>query len=109
MLAKGSVLTWDFDIVKGSCEFQILRIDKIIQSDDLPSQSSPNALSALSPTGLITAAGVGGVQANTPLALDRNLVLGLDVFIEEKSIACSEGESIQAIIIYALFFLQNNP
>jgi hypothetical protein len=95
VVTKGSVLTWDFDVVKGSCEFQILRVDKLIHVDDLPAQSSPSALSALSPTGLISSAGVGAAHSNTPLAFDRNLVLGLDVFIEEKLVTCCEGESIQ--------------
>lgn len=95
MVDKGSVLTWDFDVTKGACEFIILRTPKVVQPEEVK-QYSPGlatGLSALSPTGFMAAA--TGAHQNNPVAFDRSMELGVDVFIEEKAILCQEGDSVQ--------------
>lgn len=94
--SHGGVLTWDFDVVKGQCEFVLLRTNKIINPQDLPQTSPASALSALSPTGLLAAAGAGHQpSANNPVLFDKSLTLGVDLFIAEKAQYFAEGDSIQ--------------
>ncbi|CDW51999.1 PRELI and CRAL TRIO domain containing protein [Trichuris trichiura] len=70
----GSVLTWDFDVIKGACSFCILFTERIIITD----ASNPSS------------AGSGGHS----LLADRTLTLGVDLIVLSNE-HCDEGDSVQ--------------
>ncbi len=83
------MLTWDFDVVKGSCECCLFRTRRLIEPASLPPQPSP-PLGALSPGALVAAVG-----SPHDVAFDRSLQLGQDLFIEAKALLCHEADSVQ--------------
>ena len=90
--SSGCVLTWDFDVVKGNCEFLLYRADAIIQPETLAPPPSP-PLGVLSPGALVAA--IGDAHAHSPVAFNRSLKLGLDLFLDAKPMRAAEGDSVQ--------------
>ncbi|VDP20324.1 unnamed protein product [Soboliphyme baturini] len=84
------VITWDFDVVKSTCLFNVYFTPRIVQPESV--QNPPSALSTLSPSGFMATSGIGG---NRPALFDRNAELGIDLFLEEKCQSCEEGSSVQ--------------
>ncbi|KAI8487356.1 hypothetical protein Bbelb_348250 [Branchiostoma belcheri] len=72
---KDSVLTWDFDVLKGDVVFTVLRSRRPLTVPKDP----PGA--------------VGG-PLNVQL-LDKSMTVGVDVSVVETPLVCHEGESIQ--------------
>ncbi|KHN86630.1 CRAL-TRIO domain-containing protein T23G5.2 [Toxocara canis] len=88
---KGCVLTWDFDVLKGECEFVLYYTEKTV--DSCPTPHSP---SLLSPVERVTAAigSAPSVPISTILC-DSKLTLGIDLSMEEKPVQFTEGDSMQ--------------
>ncbi|KAI1725704.1 PRELI-like family domain-containing protein [Ditylenchus destructor] len=88
----GSVLTWDFDIIKGECEFIVYHTSKDIKSH--PAPSSPNAVERV--TAAIASA---SLLSSTPppfaIASHPELTLGDDLSMQERPVAFAEGDSMQ--------------
>ncbi|KRX61899.1 SEC14-like protein 1, partial [Trichinella sp. T9] len=82
----GSVLTWDFDVVKGSCNFQLYYTTKLFPVEGPSSCSVSTGFSSLSPS--------SSTGSSHPLLVDRNLILGVDVFIQAND-SCDDGDSVQ--------------
>ncbi|XP_003369985.1 protein real-time [Trichinella spiralis] len=82
----GSVLTWDFDVVKGSCNFQLYYTTKLFPVEGPSSCSVSAGFSSLSPS--------SSTGSSHPLLVDRNLILGVDVFIQASD-SCDDGDSVQ--------------
>lgn len=86
----GSVLTWDFDVLKGECEFLIYHTNKKLR------QTTPQSPS-LNPVERVTAA-IGAVTTSSnayTVALDPELKLNQDLTIQERPVLFSEGDSMQ--------------
>jgi hypothetical protein len=99
--SKGCVLTWDFDVIKGHCEFQLLRCPRIINPDT--AHSPAQSPSALGPVDKVAAAIAGpSPNSQTPVAFDKTLQLGIDLTIEEKPVCFTEGDSMQ---VCSFFFV----
>ncbi|MFH4976530.1 hypothetical protein AB6A40_003239 [Gnathostoma spinigerum] len=82
----GCVLTWDFDLLKGDCEFVVYYTERPIEI-----QSTP-----LSPVERMTAViGSSTPTAFSALVSDPKLTLGIDLRIEEKPVQFTEGDSMQ--------------
>ncbi|XP_059157139.1 SEC14-like protein 1 [Physella acuta] len=74
---KGSVVTWDFDILKGDVTFTVFLCRKAIS----PQPHHHNAG---------TSGNIGSVQF-----LDKNMVVGRDISIVEPPNICRDGDSVQ--------------
>jgi len=86
----GCVLTWDFDVVKGECEFLVYHTDKKLKN---PVPQSPT----LNPVERVTAA-IGAVaisQHPFTVALDPDLRLDQGLSVQEHPVTFSEGDSMQ--------------
>ncbi len=80
--SKGCVLTWDFDVIRGECEFLVLHTPRIISANGgLAQPHSPT----LSPVEMVTAAIAG---TGTAVVADASLKLGQDLVIKEKPMTC---------------------
>jgi hypothetical protein len=87
----GAVLTWDFDVIKGECEFLIYHTNKKLR------QVTPQSPTSLNPVERVTAA-IGSVTtgpSNFTVALDPELKLNQDLTIQERPVLFSEGDSMQ--------------
>ncbi|KAK0397280.1 hypothetical protein QR680_002063 [Steinernema hermaphroditum] len=86
----GCVVTWDFDILKGDCEFLVYHTDKILQTPVQP-HSPTTAVER------VTAAIGATSLSSSPKVVysDPDLVLGVDLTIEEKPVTFGEGDSMQ--------------
>uniref|UniRef100_A0A914Z345 SEC14-like protein 1 n=1 Tax=Panagrolaimus superbus TaxID=310955 RepID=A0A914Z345_9BILA len=88
----GSVLTWDFDVLKGECEFLIYHTNKKLR------QVTPQSPTSLNPVERVTAA-IGSVTTtstnNFTVALDPELKLNQDLTIQERPVLFCEGDSMQ--------------
>uniref|UniRef100_A0A5S6QP25 CRAL-TRIO domain-containing protein n=1 Tax=Trichuris muris TaxID=70415 RepID=A0A5S6QP25_TRIMR len=94
VIEPGSVLTWDFDVTKGTCSFCILVTERILDFDSSNPSASGGGHStpfSRSSAGLIS---IGAVTPNQPILADRSLVLGVDVFVVSTE-HCDEGDSVQ--------------
>ncbi|KAL3981956.1 PRELI-like family protein [Acanthocheilonema viteae] len=80
--AEGCVLTWDFDILKGECEFLIYYTEKQIEAATTP--NSPSVLTS-----------IGNTAANSALLCDPKLTIGVNLKLEEQPIQFTEGDSMQ--------------
>ncbi|VDN04664.1 unnamed protein product [Thelazia callipaeda] len=87
--AQGCVLTWDFDILKGECEFLIYYTEKHIEAVGTP--SSPSVLTSVE---RVTAV-IGNISVNSVLLCDPKLTLGVNLKLEEKPMQFTEGDSMQ--------------
>ncbi|KFD72244.1 hypothetical protein M514_01341 [Trichuris suis] len=87
----GSVLTWDFDVIKGVCTFCILFTERIIITDAANPSSAGSGGHSRSSAGLIS---IGAVTPNQPVLADRSLVLGVDLIVLSNE-HCDEGDSVQ--------------
>lgn len=76
--ARGSVITWDFDVLKGDVTFTVLR--------------SRNTLTA-SPHEHHVSGAVGGIGSTQ--YTDRHWTVGVDASIVEAPLVCRDGDSIQ--------------
>lgn len=90
--SKGTVITWDFDIMRGQCEFLLLRTPKIIPPDSVGRPPTPPH-SALPPVAV--AAAIDPRSPSGPVAFDKALQYGHNLFIDVKPIFCLEGDSMQ--------------
>lgn len=81
---KGSVITWDFDILKGDVTFTVLRCKRSISADPVHQHHVSTA------TG-----GIGSVQF-----INKNMQVGPDLSIVERPLICRDGDSVQVSIIY---------
>lgn len=87
----GCVLTWDFDVVKGECEFLVYHTGKKLK------QPVPQSPSTLNPMERVTAA-IGAVAISQPpftVAIDPDLRLDKDLSVQEHPVTFSEGDSMQ--------------
>lgn len=75
---KGSVITWDFDILKGDVTFTLLRCRHTVSSQ-LHEHHMAGA-----------AGGVGSMQF-----IDKHWTVGIDVSIVQPPLVCRDGDSIQ--------------
>ncbi|OZC09224.1 CRAL/TRIO domain protein [Onchocerca flexuosa] len=87
--AEGCVLTWDFDILKGECEFLIYYTEKQVEAANIP--NSPSVLSSVE---RVTAA-IGSTVTNSVLLCDPKLTIGVNLKLEEKPVQFTEGDSMQ--------------
>lgn len=76
---RGSVITWDFDILKGDVTFTVLRCKRSISADPVHQHHVSAA------TG-----GIGSVQY-----IDKNMQVGPDLSIVERPLICRDGDSVQ--------------
>ena len=76
--AKGSVITWDFDILKGDVTFTVLRCCN-------PLKTSPHEHHVSGAVG-----GIGSTQYT-----DKHWTVGIDVSLVEPPVVCRDGDSIQ--------------
>ncbi|XP_078316638.1 SEC14-like protein 5 isoform X2 [Crassostrea virginica] len=76
---KGSVITWDFDILKGDVTFTVLRCKRSISADPVHQHHVSTA------TG-----GIGSVQY-----IDKSMQVGPDLSIVERPLICRDGDSVQ--------------
>uniref|UniRef100_A0A4W3HUC5 SEC14 like lipid binding 5 n=1 Tax=Callorhinchus milii TaxID=7868 RepID=A0A4W3HUC5_CALMI len=79
ILEASSVITWDFDILKGDVVFNIFH-----------SKRSPQPCRKDSSSPLVPLPGGNNVQL-----IERNWVLGVDYSMVESLLICREGESVQ--------------
>ena len=79
---RGSVVTWDFDILKGDVTFTVFRCRQTRPSE-------PHHQHHVSGT----TTGVGSVQY-----IDKNMVVGRDISIVEPPNICRDGDSVQVCI-----------
>ena len=75
---KGSVVTWDFDILKGDVTFTLMRCRHTFSAQ--PHEHHVTGASN----------GVGSVQY-----IDKHWTVGIDVSIVEPPLVCRDGDSIQ--------------
>ncbi|VDD87376.1 unnamed protein product [Enterobius vermicularis] len=87
--SKGCVLTWDFDVIKGECEFLILYTPKLLE----PAVTQQSA-SLLSPVERVTAA-ISSSPPATSVLSDSKLVPNVDLIKEEKPVQFADGDSMQ--------------
>uniref|UniRef100_A0A915PR78 CRAL-TRIO domain-containing protein n=1 Tax=Setaria digitata TaxID=48799 RepID=A0A915PR78_9BILA len=87
--AEGCVLTWDFDILKGECEFLIYYTEKQVEAI-----TTPNSPSVLTSVERVTAA-IGSTITNPALLCDPKLIVGVNLKLEEKPVQFTEGDSMQ--------------
>ncbi|CAD5216999.1 unnamed protein product [Bursaphelenchus okinawaensis] len=89
----GCVLTWDFDVIKGSCEFVVYHTNKAI---DQPVQ--PSSPTSLNPVERLTNA-IESVSLGSPphsvIQAAPDLKLGEDITVQEQPVILSEGDSMQ--------------
>ena len=78
MPQKGSVITWDFDILKGDVTFTVLRC-----------RQHPTA----EPHEHHISGAVGGIGSKQ--YIDKHTVVGVDVSIVEAPTVCRDGDSVQ--------------
>ena len=78
MPQKSSVITWDFDILKGDVTFTVFRCLKTLH-EPIHTHHVTGA------TG-----GIGSVQYT-----DKSLVVGVDLSIVEAPHICRDGDSVQ--------------
>lgn len=78
MPQKGSVITWDFDILKGDVTFTLMRCRHTFSAQ--PHEHHMTGASN----------GVGSVQY-----IDKHWTVGIDVSIVEPPLVCRDGDSIQ--------------
>ncbi|XP_076458817.1 SEC14-like protein 1 isoform X2 [Babylonia areolata] len=76
---RGSVITWDFDILKGDVTFTVFRCKQSIDQDPVHQHHVSGA------TG-----GIGSVQF-----IDKNMTVGVDLSIVEPPHICRDGDSVQ--------------
>ncbi|KAJ8318370.1 hypothetical protein KUTeg_003461 [Tegillarca granosa] len=76
---RGSVLTWDFDILKGDVTFTVLKCKGSISADPHHQHHVSGA------TG-----GIGSVQY-----IDKSMQVGVDLSIVEPPCICRDGDSVQ--------------
>jgi hypothetical protein len=88
----GSVLTWDFDILKGDCEFVLYHTPKVLKSVAQPHSPTLNPVERM--TAAIGATSLTG-STNFPIASDPELKLGQELTVEEQPVFFSEGDSMQ--------------
>uniref|UniRef100_A0AAF5PGN5 CRAL-TRIO domain-containing protein n=2 Tax=Wuchereria bancrofti TaxID=6293 RepID=A0AAF5PGN5_WUCBA len=86
---EGCVLTWDFDILKGECEFLIYYTEKQVEAN-----TTPNSPSVLTSVERVTAA-IGNTVTNSALLCDPKLTIGVNLKLEEKPVQFTEGDSMQ--------------
>ena len=75
---RESVITWDFDVLKGDICFTLLRCRRALSGD-------PHAHHVSGAAG-----GIGSTQY-----VDRHWVVGVDVSLVEPPLLCRDGDSIQ--------------
>ncbi|CAG9533467.1 unnamed protein product [Cercopithifilaria johnstoni] len=80
--AEGCVLTWDFDILKGECEFLIYYTEK--QVETATTSNSPSVLTS-----------IGSTLTNSALLCDSKLTIGVSLKLEERPVQFTEGDSMQ--------------
>ncbi|CAD6190431.1 unnamed protein product [Caenorhabditis auriculariae] len=85
----GSVLTWDFDVLKSECEFVVYYTEKKVEQP--PAPSSPT----LNPVEKVSAALGGSSHPQPTVAAAPELTLGQDLQLEEKANVFHEGDSMQ--------------
>ncbi|KAK7111754.1 SEC14-like protein 1 isoform X2 [Littorina saxatilis] len=76
---KGSVITWDFDILKGDVTFTVFRCKQSIREDPVHQHHVSGA------TG-----GIGSVQY-----INKTMTVGVDISIVEPPHICRDGDSVQ--------------
>nr|CRZ25908.1 Bm5958 [Brugia malayi] len=86
---EGCVLTWDFDILKGECEFLIYYTEKQVEAN-----ITPNSPSVLTSVERVTAV-IGNTVTNSALLCDPKLTIGVNLKLEEKPVQFTEGDSMQ--------------
>lgn len=79
---KNSVITWDFDILKGDVTFTVFRCRHPLSSESQHTHHMSGA--------------VGG--AVSVQYLDRSLQVGVDLSIVEPPHICRDGDSVQVDI-----------
>uniref|UniRef100_A0AC35U640 CRAL-TRIO domain-containing protein n=1 Tax=Rhabditophanes sp. KR3021 TaxID=114890 RepID=A0AC35U640_9BILA len=84
----GCVITWDFDILKGECEFLLYHTNKVLEQ---PQPTSPSFKPVERVSAVIgsSSSHIGSLHGHPELVLDH------DLFIVEKAIAFSEADSMQ--------------
>ena len=76
---KGSVITWDFDILKGDVTYTVFRCKRPVREDPVHQHHVSGA------TG-----GIGSVQF-----VNKNMAVGVDLSIVEPPHICRDGDSLQ--------------
>ncbi|XP_060065339.1 SEC14-like protein 1 [Ylistrum balloti] len=76
---KGSVITWDFDILKGDVTFTVLRCKHEVSGDPRHQHHISGAMG-----------GIGSTQY-----IDKTMQVGMDLSIVEPPHICRDGDSVQ--------------
>ena len=79
---KGSVITWDFDILKGDVTYTVFRCKRPVREDAVHQHHVSGA------TG-----GIGSVQF-----VNKNMAVGVDLSIVEPPHICRDGDSVQVCV-----------
>uniref|UniRef100_A0A915D8G2 CRAL-TRIO domain-containing protein n=1 Tax=Ditylenchus dipsaci TaxID=166011 RepID=A0A915D8G2_9BILA len=90
--SAGCVLTWDFDVIKGECEFVLYHSGKVIKQNAQPTSPNPveRVTAVIASTSLLSSSSPPFV-----VAVDPNLKLGPEISIQEKPVIFGEGDSMQ--------------
>ena len=75
---KTSVITWDFDILKGDVTFTVLRCRRALTP--IPHEHHQS--------------GAGSAVVSTQY-IDKHMTVGVDISIVEPPLVCRDGDSIQ--------------
>lgn len=88
---KGSVICWDFDVMKDDVTFTVFRTlqplpqpEKELNDEELQGCGHPSL-----PLGMLN------IDAPVQSVIPKHWVLGKDYFIVENTITCKDGESVQ--------------
>lgn len=76
---RGSVITWDFDILKGDVTFTVFRCKQSVSQDSLHQHHVSGATGS-----------IGCVQY-----INKNMTVGVDLSIVEPPHICRDGDSVQ--------------
>jgi len=92
---KGSVITWDFDVIKQDVTFTVLRLDRLLptveESDEHESaQGCGGGHSALPQLGRLSLDGTAG-----PIVIPKTWIINQDYHAVEPCLEIKEGESVQ--------------
>lgn len=87
----GCVLTWDFDVIKGSCEFMVYHTSKNLEQHPQPASPTLNPVERI--TSAIEAVSLSHI--NVIVACDPELKLGEDLTVQEQPVQFTDGDSMQ--------------
>ena len=91
---KGSVICWDFDVMKQDVQFSVLKLDRLLptleESDESDSASQGCGVSSAPQHGRSSIDGTAG-----PIIIPKTWKIDQDFHVVEPTLICHDGESVQ--------------